>query len=102
MEPDFMTLIGERRVMGQNEADPDIDPYARAEQEEADRAKCLRREYQFRGMFDVKVASERPRKTESERLHLSATTLAPRLRDHVTMPADLNDPTLSFLDVNSG
>jgi hypothetical protein len=53
-------------------------------------------------MFDVRLASERSRKTEPERLNAAATRLADQLRDHVTMPADLRDPERSYADTNSG
>ena len=80
----------------------EVDEVAEAAQEAVNLARSLRREVQFRGMFDVRLASERPRKTEPEGHNAAAARLADRLRDHVTMPADLCDPEISCAEANSG
>ena len=63
------------------------DPAVRAEREAREEANRLNRERQFRGMFSVRLAPDRPRKTEPERMLVAAKLLAEHLRDHVTMPA---------------
>jgi hypothetical protein len=66
------------------------DPAVRAEREARGEANRLNRERQFWGMFSVRLAPDRPRKTEPERMLVAAKLLAEHLRNHVTMPAPQN------------
>jgi hypothetical protein len=81
-------------------------PAAEEESEEGDqamaKARRMRREIQFRGLFNVRMVSDRPRCTEPERMHVAARSLADHLRKHVTVPADWANPEKPFLDVAKG
>jgi hypothetical protein len=95
----------EDQIAGTEDVDPDEASPAEEETEE-DRAMAearqARREVQFRGLFNVRVAPTRPRQTEPERMHVAAQSLAEHLRKHVTLPAHWADPKISYMDVKTG
>lgn len=58
---------------------------------------------QWMSMFNIRVRANRDRKPEPDLLREAAAQVATSLlRDHVTMPADLNNPAESMTDANTG
>ena len=61
-----------------------------------------RKHAQWMSMFSLQVCPDRLRKPDEDLRHEAAQSIAKHLREHVTLPADPQNPQLSWKDVESG